>query len=135
MKTITLKSPDGKTTFRVIAYKSGEGVEVFKGATGRFGALAGDKTAGLVYVVEGNNAGISASDVNIDHDNTWDWIQEWMQKGMNAECVISDAAHALEQLLNVPEPMTCREHYDYNSNAERFAKSTLEKIKSLFPAR
>lgn len=97
MKTITLKSPDSKTTFELHIYKSGESVEIFKGATGIFGKAAGDKTPGLVYVVKGTGH-VSAQDQNIDREETWNWIQEWMQKGMDAELKLEAAHKALDRI-------------------------------------
>lgn len=84
MKTITIKSADGKTTFELHAYRAGESVTVFQGTTGTFGRAAGSKTAGLVYVVKGPN-GISAEDNDVDDAALWHWIQELIQKGMDTE--------------------------------------------------
>jgi hypothetical protein len=83
MKTISIKSPDGKTTFEIHSYKAGESVEIFKGSTGVFGKAAGSKTAGLVYVVRGEN-GVTAQDSEVDGTELWDWIQTYMQIGMNS---------------------------------------------------
>lgn len=84
MKTVTIKSPDGKSTFTIHAYKAGESVTVFKGSTGTFGKAAGSKTAGIVYV-SGSSAGIHVEDNDVDNAQFWDWVAEWMNKGMAAE--------------------------------------------------
>lgn len=83
MKVITIKA--GKNaTFELHIYRAGETVTIFKGSTGVFGKDAGSKTAGIVYVTKDGN-GIRAEDQDVDNPQLWDWIQEWMQKGMNTE--------------------------------------------------
>jgi hypothetical protein len=84
MRTITIKTADGKTTFTLHAYKAGESVIVFKGSTGTFGKASGSKTAGIVCVTQ-NIHGTTAEDMDIDDANLWDWIEDAMQKGMNAQ--------------------------------------------------
>lgn len=32
---------------------------------------------------------------------------------------------ALKRVLDTPEPMTCREHFDYSANAERLARAAI----------
>jgi hypothetical protein len=81
MKTIRIKAQDA--TYELHAYKAGESVEIFKGSTGTFGKAAGSKTAGLVYVIRDGQ--VTAIDQDVDHAETWEWIQKWMQKGMDAE--------------------------------------------------
>lgn len=99
MKTITLKSPDGRTTFELHAYKAGETVRIFKGATGVFGREAGSKTAGVVYVTKG--IGIQAEDNDVDGHCLWEWIQQWMQKGMDAEKLLAERDRLRAALGNV----------------------------------
>lgn len=40
-----------------------------------------------------------------------------------------DLLAACEMLLNIPEPMTSTEHFDYSSNAQRLARSAIAKAK------
>jgi hypothetical protein len=83
MKVITLKSPDKTATFELHIYRAGETAEIFQGSTGVFGKAAGSKTAGIVYVVKDSH-GTQATEDHVDNDQLWDWIQKWMQKGMDA---------------------------------------------------
>lgn len=94
MKTITLKSPDGKAEFQIIAYRAKETVQVFQGATGEFNT--DKKSAGLIYVRK--DGGISADDHHVDDESTWNWIQEWMQKGMDADAKIEAMEKALDRI-------------------------------------
>lgn len=80
---VQLVSPDGKTTFEIHAYRAGKSCKIFKGATGQFGASIGSKSAGIVYVSK--NQGVSAHDGHVDDMSLWGWVQEWMQKGMDAQ--------------------------------------------------
>jgi hypothetical protein len=84
MNTITIKTKDGKTTFTFHAYKAGESVTVFPGSTGTFGKSAGSKTAGIVLVTQ-NIHGVTAADMDVDDASLWNWIEDAMQRGMNAQ--------------------------------------------------
>jgi hypothetical protein len=100
MKIIKLTGPDKKSTFELHIYKAGETADIFQGATGVFGKAAGSKTAGIVYVTKGGH-GITAQDDHVDNGQTWDWIQTWMQKGMDAEAdkiTITPAADAVRPI-------------------------------------
>lgn len=78
---VQLTSSDGKTKFEIHAYRARQECHIFYGATGSFG---GTKDAGLVYVVKGNGH-LNAEDDHVDAAHIWEWVQEWMQKGMNSE--------------------------------------------------
>jgi hypothetical protein len=82
MKVIKLKSKDA--TFELHVYRAGESVTIFPGTTGTFGKSAGSKTAGIVYVTNGLN-GTRAEGVDVDDPQVWNWIQKWMQIGMDAQ--------------------------------------------------
>lgn len=105
MRTITIKSKDGHSTFKLIPYRAGETVRVFKGATGVFGKESGSKTAGIVYVTEGAH-GINAEDRDVDDKTIWDWIQHWMQIGMThgepeSKADLPPLALKLDQVVSV----------------------------------
>jgi len=82
MIKITLKRKDG-SSMEVHAYKAGESVTIFPGATGVFGAARGSKKAGLVYVERGKSH-VNASDDDVDSESIWNWIQDLMQKGLDS---------------------------------------------------
>lgn len=79
MKVIRLEGPNG-CKYELHAYKAGETVKIFPGATGVFGSDAGSKTPGIVYVRR--SGGIMAEDNDVDSASLWNWIAEWMQKGL-----------------------------------------------------
>ncbi len=105
MKTIKLTAPDKTSTFELHIYKAGETATIFQGATGVFGKAAGSKTAGIVYVTKGGH-GITAQDDHVDNGQVWDWIQQWMQKGMDSE---SDAALAAIDKLTCNVPLMAQD--------------------------
>jgi len=75
---------NGDTTFELHAYKAGTSCRIAKGSTLEFGKSVGSVSAGLVYVVK-NPSGLRAEDNHVDAEPIWNWIQDWMQKGMDAE--------------------------------------------------
>lgn len=75
---------NGATTFEIHAYRAGQSCRIAKEATLEFGASIGSKSAGLVYVVK-DGSGLRATDLHVDEASIWTWIQDWMQKGMDAE--------------------------------------------------
>lgn len=75
---------NGSTTFELHAYKAGTSCRIAKGATLEFGKSIGSVSAGLVYVTKDQH-GLRAEDNHVDAEHIWKWIQDWMQKGMDAE--------------------------------------------------
>lgn len=87
---------NGDTTFEIHVYRAGQSCRIAQGATMEFGASIGSKSAGLVYVTKGPH-GIKAEDNHVDCENTWQWIQGWMQKGMDASPLADHVRQSIDK--------------------------------------
>jgi len=69
---------------RLYAYRAGQACHVGEHKQFHFGH---DGSAGLVYDDQ-SGMGHHANDVDVDNASTWQWIQKWMTKGMQAEGIL-----------------------------------------------
>lgn len=76
--------------------KAGSTIELWVLDVGQFALLAehhsfhfyADKSASLIYVTKDVN-GFHATEEHIYNQNTWDWILNWMHKGLQSENVLA----------------------------------------------
>ncbi len=80
---IDLQFPDGHIT-RVWMINPGESIKLGEPRSMQFPHDPSLKTASLIYETIGTE-GHSATEYDIRNPGTWEWIQQWMEKGLRAE--------------------------------------------------
>jgi hypothetical protein len=84
-----LSFKNGPTTIQVWVLNPGQWCKLGEHRSFTFPHQPGDKTASLIYETI-SSWGHEAVEHDIGEEGTWNWIQEWMNKGFKAEGIPSE---------------------------------------------